>query len=349
MTWLADRLIDAGDSVCLMTQRETSDAFYVLNPAVRSIAVGYGLYLDSSKVSVLVNMWRWRQALRKTAQRDHPDVVLSFIDTMNLSALGAFAGTGIPVVVAERTDPRHSLLGIFRRTIRPYFYRHLARRVVVQTEAFAARMGNEWGVRPVVVIPNAVLIKADGAPDLMNRRPCVLSVGRLSWEKGHVLLIDAWARVTAEFPDWQLRIVGEGPLRHALEEQVARLGLSGSVSLPGMSGDVAGEYGAASIFVLPSRFEGFPNSLLEAMAFGCAPIATDSAGASVEIIQPGVNGALVPGDNVGALAKELGRLMRDGDLRRRYAERATEVAARYAPDRIFQLWRQLLADAAGLT
>ena len=134
-----------------------------------------------------------------------------------------------------------------------------------------------------------------------------------------------------------------------MEEQVARLGLAGSVSLPGMSGDVAGEFGAASIFVLPSRFEGFPNSLLEAMAFGCAPIATDSAGASVEVIQPGVNGALVPSDNVGALAEELGRLMRDGDLRRRYAERATEVAARYAPDRIFQLWRQLLADAAGLT
>lgn len=349
MTWLADCLIDAGDSVCLITQHEASDDFYRLNPAVRRIAVGYGRFFDFPKVRGLIHIWRWRHALRTVARREQFDVVLSFIDKMNLSVLSAFAGTGIPVVVAERTDPRYSQLGIFGRTIRTFLYKKLAKRVVVQTDAIAARVRNEWGLYSVVVIPNAVLIRAASTPNQMNRRPCVLCVGRFSREKGHDLLIAAWGTLTSEFPDWQLRIVGEGPLRSALEEQVTRLGLAGSVSLPGMSSDVAEEYGAASIFALPSRFEGFPNALLEAMAFGCAPIATESAGASVEVIQSGVNGTLVAGDNVGALADELGRLMRDRNLRCRYAERAAEVATRYAPERIFHLWRQLLADAAGLT
>lgn len=349
MAWLADRLIDAGDSVCLMTQRDTSCDFYGLNPAVRRIGIGYGRTVNLPKVRGLVHLWRWRLALRTVARHEKCDVVLSFIDAMNLSVLSAFAGTGIPVVVSERTDPRYSPMGLVGRTVRPFLYRHLARRVVVQTEAIAGRLRSEWGVRQVVVIPNAVLIHAPDTRSSVNRRPCVLSVGRLARQKGHDLLIDAWKRVTAEFPDWQLRIVGEGPLRSALEAQVARLGLAGSVALPGLSGEVAAEYGAASIFVLPSRFEGFPNALLEAMAFGCASIATHSAGASVEVIQSGVNGALIPGDEVGPLAEALGRLMRDGELRRRYGERATEVAGRYAPDRVFQLWRQLLADAAGLT
>jgi glycosyltransferase involved in cell wall biosynthesis len=230
------------------------------------------------------------------------------------------------------------------RMLRPHLYRLLAHRVVVQTEAVATRTRSEWGLRSVAVVPNAVLIPAPHGPKPDNRLLRVLSVGRLARQKGHDLLIDAWARLAPQFPNWHLRIVGEGPLRSSLEEQAARLGLSASVSLPGMVQDVAAEYRAASIFVLPSRFEGFPNALLEAMACGCTPIATSDAGASGEVIQPEVNGILVPTENSEALSDALSQLMLDSKLRQRYSSEAATVAARYAPDRIFRLWRQILME-----
>jgi glycosyltransferase involved in cell wall biosynthesis len=348
MVWLADKLVNAGDSVCLLTEHKTSEDFYPLNPAVTRITFeGNRRYFDSSAASVPVNKWRWRQALRTAARRQRSDVVLSFIDRTNISVLLAFAGSGIPVVVSERLDPRYSDMHRFDLILRPYVYRYLAHKVVVQTEAIASHTRTKWGLRAVVVVPNAPGITA-ASSNQANRPLRVLSVGRLARQKGHDLLIDAWARIAPQFPNWHLRIVGEGPERGRLEDQVARLGIASSVSLPGMVDDVASEYRAAPIFVLPSRFEGFPNALLEAMACGCAPIATTDAGASVDLIESGVNGTLVAGQNVNAMATALGDLMHDSALRDTYAAEAAKVASHYDPDRIFELWRRVLLDGAGL-
>src|SRR5262249_23212441 len=139
----------------------------------------------------------------------------------------------------------------------------------------------------------------------------LLSVGRLSYAKNFSVLIDTFAALTESFPDWELRIVGEGEDRGALEAQLARLpGLKGRVSLPGVYREIEEEYSAAHLFCLSSRWEGFPNALAEALAHGLPAVGFAGCDGVPDLIEPGQNGALATGNgDVVALADALAPLM----------------------------------------
>src|SRR5439155_26605904 len=100
----------------------------------------------------------------------------------------------------------------------------------------------------------------------------------------------------------------------------------------------------AGLFVLPSRVEGFPNALLEAMACGCAVIATNSPGGTSEIVRHGLDGLLVPRGDIGALAREMERLMMDVGERNRLGGRAAEVSSRFGAERIIALWEDVISE-----
>ena len=162
-------------------------------------------------------------------------------------------------------------------------------------------------------------------------------MGRLSREKGFDILLDAFAEVAEMQPEWKLALFGEGPMR-------AAVGLTDRVTMPGLVKHAHDALAQADIFVLPSRFEGFPNALCEAMACSVAAIATDCPSGPREIIRHDVDGLLVPPDDSGALAREVARLMADPDARRRLGERATEVVERFSPEHVVRQWEEILAD-----
>ena len=132
--------------------------------------------------------------------------------------------------------------------------------------------------------------------------PRAAFVGRLAPEKGLDTLVDAWPAVLAAFPAARLTLVGEGPERAALEARVARLGLGGSVDLPGAADDATAVLRAADLFVLPSREEGMSVALLEAMALGVPLVATSIPG-NRRLVQDFAHGRLVPPDDPAALAR----------------------------------------------
>ncbi|WP_168566963.1 glycosyltransferase [Crateriforma spongiae] len=239
------------------------------------------------------------KAIRHAIVHSRPDVVLSFCDSNNVKVLLATKGLAIPVVVAERSDPAMQSLGTVGDRLRNMTYRRAAA-VVAQTNGQAATLRQMTG-REIDVIPSAVEAPNDAGP---LRDECqrsrgdselrILAVGRLETEKGFDRLIQAFALGVSETDQaMSLRIVGEGSQRDALIEQAERLGVDAAVQLPGWCRPIWPMYAGCDLFVLPSRYEGFPSALLEAMSVGVPCVSVDCPSGPREIIRDGENGWLV--------------------------------------------------------
>lgn len=166
--------------------------------------------------------------------------------------------------------------------------------------------------------------------EIPSATPVVGAIGRLSPEKGHLLLVRAWERIHQQMPEAKLLLVGDGPLRGELEQLVRELKLDGSVVFAGFRPDGRRFFGLFDIMVLPSLAEGLPYVLLEAMIREVAVVAS-AVGEVPEVLLEGSLGKLVPPGDVDALADRVVVLLRDGTERHRLAAAArTSVMERYS-------------------
>lgn len=282
-------------------------------------------------------------ALRRALRRFQPEVVVSFLARTNVLSLVATRGMGIPVFACERSDPRREPVGAPWAALRRVLYPR-ATGVVVQTDRVAT-----WArafCPRVHVIPNFVERPAMVAKPGQGAGPKqLLAMGRLAPEKGFDLLLQAFALAAPARPDWSLVIVGEGAERSSLEALVARLRLQGRVKLPGRTSDPASYLAASHLFALPSRYEGFPNALLEAMASGLPVVAFDCDSGPAEIVAHDQNGLLVSAADVAGLATALGRLMDSPEERVKLGLGAREITTTLGADRILDLWSTILSAA----
>ena len=156
--------------------------------------------------------------------------------------------------------------------------------------------------------------------------------GELSDEKGFDLLVSAFALCARGHPQWKLAIAGEGSRRPLLQAQVAQADLTERVQLLGLVRDPETLLANSDLFILSSRFEGFPNVLLEAMSVGLPAISFDCDSGPATIIRDGVDGVLVAPGDTGALASQMDRLMGDEGERIRLGQKAQAVTHRFGPD-----------------
>ena len=191
-------------------------------------------------------------------------------------------------------------------------------------------------------IPNTVRDLAGAKADLAART--VYAAGRFRDQKGFDLLIHAYAAVAARHPDWRLRLRGTGQRRKHLESLIDELEIRNVVTLEGPAADIGTDMAEASLFVLSSRFEGFPLILLEAMSKGMGVISFDCPTGPADIVEDHRNGILVPAKDVEALA--MLEMIEDEQLRHRCAEAAVETAQRYTMEAIGPQWEELLRTLA---
>ncbi|WP_238547225.1 glycosyltransferase family 4 protein [Actinoplanes friuliensis] len=172
----------------------------------------------------------------------------------------------------------------------------------------------------------------------------LVAAGRLVPQKGFDLLIDAFARVHAKHPDWQLRIFGTGAKHKRLAAQIDELGLEGGVELRGLDKRLDEQLSQASIYVLSSRFEGLPMVLLEAAAAGVPAVAFDCPTGPAEVIADGKDGLLIPPEDVEALAEGICRLIEHPDDRRAMGAAARERSYRHSMLTVRQEWERLFTE-----
>jgi glycosyltransferase involved in cell wall biosynthesis len=196
------------------------------------------------------------------------------------------------------------------------------------------------GMTNVDHIPNPLHVTPAVHPTL--DLPVVACVGRLSHEKGIDLLLEAWEAVRARHRDWRLHIYGGGPKEAELRARAAAAGLSDSVEFRGVVTDVEQALVEASVLALPSRAEGFPMSVLEAMAYGLPTVAFDCAPGVRVLLGDGEEGGVLvePGDTA-AFAAALGRLMADPEERRLRGAAARASVLRFHPDAVLARWDRL--------
>jgi GalNAc-alpha-(1->4)-GalNAc-alpha-(1->3)-diNAcBac-PP-undecaprenol alpha-1,4-N-acetyl-D-galactosaminyltransferase len=345
---LASHWAEQGRQVTLITLDDEQTDRYPLHPAVRRVGLSL-LRPSRSAPDALLSNWRRVRRLRAAVGASRPDVVVSFTDHMNVLTLLASCGARWPVVIAERSDPRRQRMGRGWELLRRWTYPRCSV-AVVQTDAVGSYVRRLVGRRPVLTIPNAVAlpeIPVELSDASAGRRPYLVAVGRLSDEKGFDLLIEAFARIADRHPEVDLTILGEGPRRAWLEEQAARRQVAARIRFPGWHDQPQTVLRHGLLFVLPSRWEGFPNALLEAMACGLAAVGFACDSGPTEIVRHGVDGLLVAPEDVAALADAIGHLLDNPDLRHRMGLRAREVVERFGCEDFFARWDQAVARTAG--
>jgi glycosyltransferase involved in cell wall biosynthesis len=344
---LANHWAAKGWTVTIVTITPVPEDFYALHPGVRRISLELPARSSRLIEAATRNLRRIR-ALRQILLESQPDVALAMMT--NASVVLSLACRNLPRICAvgsERTYPGQVSLHPIWSLLRRMQYGRL-HAIVGQTSECVEWILRHTSSSNAVLIPNSVELPLpvkspviDPETKCRPGRKILLAVGRLVEEKDFHLLINVFARLAPGNPEWDLVILGTGPLEASLRQHAHACGVADRVFLPGLAGNPGAWYARSDVYVMTSRFEGFPNTLVEALAHGVPGVSFDCDTGPRDIIRHNVDGLLVPPGDAQGLQQSLQRLMADTVRRRLMAERAVEARERFSIDRIAESWEGL--------
>ena len=348
----AEWLSKGGWSVTLLTSKSASHDFYPVPAGLRRVQ-------EPALPGLLNRALFWPLKLlrlRKLLQREQPALLIGMTTLPSIKLALASIGLSSRLVLSERNYPPARPLAwrwrLLRRLAYPRAHLHL-----VQTQGIAQWLHQRGLARRTAVLPNAIVWPIPRLAPWLNPersvppgQKVILAVGTKLHQKGFDRLVAAFARLQADFPDWSLVILGIDDAPYRGVNQAARLRqLMGTESsrliLPGNVGNVGDWYKASALFVLSSRFEGYPNVLLEAMASGLPCLAVDCPTGPSDLIDPGLNGWLVS-EQVASTDMEqpLRQALEDTAARVAFASKAQAVRQRNAPESLRPVFLDLMGS-----
>jgi len=297
--------------------------------------------------------WRLRKILRK----EKPDKIISFLYYPNIITYLAVAGLNIPIILSERSNHRLYLTSSFKHRVWRFLLRLAYRRaekVITVSDASAEFIMNDFGItaEKIRTIYNGISFKhldeLKNEPvteiDFPSGSRYILTAGSLSRSKNHSLLIDAFGLVKSRHENICLVILGKGEMEEVLKKKIGEAGLSGSVFMPGYALNPYKFMTGALCFVLSSKWEGFPNVLLEAMYVNGHVVSTDCPTGPSEIITHGVDGILCEPDNAEDLAAGIEKMCFDEEFREKVYMNSREKIINFGENRMVEEYRELLTN-----
>lgn len=348
----AEWLSEAGWNVTLLTSKPASHDFYPVPSGLRRLR-------EPGLLGSLDRALFWPLKLlrlRKLLRREQPDLLIGMTTLPSIKLALAAIGLSSRLVISERNYPPARPLAwrwrLLRRLAYPRADLHL-----VQTQGIAQWLHQRGLARRTAVLPNAIVWPIPRlAPQLTpeafvpSGQKMILAVGTKLHQKGFDRLVAAFAGLQADFIDWSLVILGiEDEPYHGVNQAARLRQLMGSASsrliLPGNVGNVGDWYKASDLFVLASRFEGYPNVLLEAMASGLPCLAVDCPTGPSDLIDSGVNGWLVSEQVASTdMAPPLRRALEDVATRVAFASKAQVVRQSNAPESLRPVFLDLMGS-----
>lgn len=331
-------------------------AFLAIRALERRLAVAVDALvgrLVAAAVRVLPRGLAWRlhlptwlrvRGLRRLIRDQQPDGVVAFCGSTNL--ITVLAGADARLVISERNDPALQRLDEPWQSLRPKLYRR-ADLVTANTRGALRAMERYVDGARLRYAPNPLWEGPVEAPLALDPGRRLLIVGRLHRQKAHDVLLDAFARAAPSLEGWRLSVVGTGEEEEPLRALAARLGIAERVDWHGQVENPYAFYRAADVFVLPSRHEGFPNALLEAMSAAVAVIVSDASSGPLEIVRHDENGVVVPVEDAEALAAAIVELAGDPDRRRRLGAAAARAVEAHRLPNVIGAWETLIDEGSG--
>ncbi len=337
LTNIARNTAAQGHDVCITTF-EKRPQFYEVDPRIR---INRCDNTERGKISEVIKDYR---DTRRQLKERKADVVISFLSRTNMMLALAAPFTKSKIVVCDRNNRRMSQSKfVFNLSCRLY---RLTDKVGVQTNR-ARDSYPKYLHKKIFVIANP-LDREQLDSQCKGLEPekthTVISVGRLEQAKDFETLISAFARTEKDYPDWDLKIYGKGKKHDLLQELIGQLGQQKRIKLCGTTKTPFLEMKKSSVFVLSTRYEGFPNVLCEAMYAGLPCISADCEFGPSELIKDGENGYLFPVGDVDQLYERLTELMSDKAKREQMGKLAKESTDFIESSRIYAQWNEMILN-----
>ncbi len=300
---------------------------YSINPNIRIID-----YSEPENRNFFTKICHLVKKFRQYLIYNKPDKIISFLTEVNMIGLTAALGLKENFYVSVRNDPCHDGNKYMNRLASWMYSFYNCKRIIFQTEYQKSQFPEK--IREKGIIINNPIILSSKKRKPMHK---IVSVGRFFPQKNQKMLIQAFAEISPQNPDYQLIIYGEGPLRQELESLISNLHLDNKIFLPGFKKNIHELISDAEIFVLPSDYEGLSNALLEAMCMGIPCISTNVSGID-EVIKNNINGILIPPGNTDKLVQAMERMINSPELRIKLSKKGFETGKKFTADFICEEW-----------